>query len=418
MSKFRRVARQALTIARRDFTATVFTPTFLIFLFAPLIMMSFGAVGGVGAASMADGAQDKTRIVAVASGADAAALTKVDTRLRKIFRHDEAPPVFEVRMPTADPAAEARALFDANDMDVVAVMHGPLTKPVILYRGNAGRSSSYLSELAEQTVRGESGGLTQRSTPVLTQVAARETASIGGQHQTAFFAVFGIFLLTVILAGQAVGTMAEERSNKVIEVLAAAVPLESVFFGKLIGMLGTAIVFVGFWGTIVAKVGSLLPQNVVDAFGDVGPAVGLPTFMLLFFTYFILAYLLLGAVFLSVGAQASTMREIQMLSLPITIVQVGMFGLASAGASHPGSTIALVAEIFPLSSPFAMAAFAANSPLLWPHLIAILWQLLWVSIVIAIGARAFRRGVLQSGSSRGRFFRSRAVEAAAEIPLG
>ena len=46
-------------------------------------------------------------------------------------------------------------------------------------------------------------------------------------------------------------------------------------------------------------------------------------------------------------------------------------GLASAAASNPGSTLALVAEIFPLSSPFAMAGRAANSSVLWPHLAAL-----------------------------------------------
>ena len=55
-SRFRRTLRQTLTIARRDFVATVFTPIFLLFLFAPVIMGSFGAIGGLGAASVADGA--------------------------------------------------------------------------------------------------------------------------------------------------------------------------------------------------------------------------------------------------------------------------------------------------------------------------------------------------------------------------
>ena len=55
MSRFRRQLRQTLTIARRDFIATVFTPIFLLFLFAPLIMSSFGAIGGLGAANAADG---------------------------------------------------------------------------------------------------------------------------------------------------------------------------------------------------------------------------------------------------------------------------------------------------------------------------------------------------------------------------
>ena len=112
-----------------------------------------------------------------------------------------------------------------------------------------------------------------------------------------------------------------------------------------------------------------------------------------------MAYLLLGAVFLGVGAQASTMREIQMLSLPITIFQVAMFGLASAAAAEPGSRLARIAELFPFSSPFAMAARGATDPALWPHLLALGWQALWVVLTIVISVRLFRIGVLKSGGS-------------------
>jgi ABC-2 type transport system permease protein len=47
-----------------------------------------------------------------------------------------------------------------------------------------------------------------------------------------------------------------------------------------------------------------------------------------------------------------------------------------------------------------MVARAANAPEIWPHLLAIVWQALWLAITITIGARAFRRGVLQSGSGK------------------
>src|SRR3546814_16067912 len=62
-----------------------------------------------------------------------------------------------------------------------------------------------------------------------------------------FGAVFVIFLLTLLLAGQSVGMLAEDKGNKVIEILAAAVPLESVFLGKLLGLLGVAMLFIAFW---------------------------------------------------------------------------------------------------------------------------------------------------------------------------
>ena len=399
-STTRRLIRQTLTIARRDFIATVFTPTFLIFLLAPVIMASFGAVGGIGAATVGSSSVGKMRMVAIAPPDQARALEAADASLRRVFRRSEAPPKLFIEAPAADPAAQARALFENKGFEVTAALRGPLARPTIVYGPNSTRSADYLAALADAALRIERSGSTGTLSVATREPIVRQTVSASGNGQAAFFAVFGIFFLTLMLAGQAVGTMAEERSNKVIEVLAAAVPLESVFLGKLIGMFGVAVLFVGFWGTIVSQVGQLLPAGFTRAFADVGPAVGFPAFVLLFFGYFTMAYMLLGAVFLGVGAQASTPREIQMLSLPITIFQVAMFGLSSAAASQPESWVARAAEIFPFSSPFAMAARAANKPELWPHVAALGWQLLWVALTIAVGARMFRRGVLQSGSPK------------------
>lgn len=401
--------RQTLTVARRDFIATVFTPTFLIFLLAPLIMASFGAVGGLGAATMAESAGDKTRIIAVASAGDGAALVAADKARRALYRNREAPPKLVIEAPAADPASQARAAFVDKKVDPTAVLYGPLDRPTVLHAPVSVRHARYLAALAEDVQVGRRLGTATLSAPTIqayTSSAPRQTGR--GADQAAFFAVFGLFILTLMLAGQAVGTMAEERSNKVIEILAAAVPLESVFLGKLIGMFGVAVLFVAFWATIVLNVGQLLPPTFTRAFAEVGVATG-AAFPLLFLGYFTMAYLLLGAVFLGIGAQASTPREIQMLSLPITIFQVAMFGLSQAAASQPGSTVARIAEIFPFSSPFAMAARAANSPELWPHLLALGWQLLWVAGTIWLGARLFRRGVLQSGSPKLKFWKKAAA---------
>ena len=395
-----RFVRQTLTVARRDFTATVLTPTFLVFLFAPLLLLAIsGGIGGLSAAAIAGGGDAKTRLVALVSPADAPRIAAIDTRLRTVFRRGEEPPALAVRTPGADPARQARALFEARGFDVVAVLYGPLARPTILYGAGGARPADYLATLADGAVRGGPDG------PVVTadkRPFARATASVGGRNKAGSAAVFGLFFLTLMLSGQVVGTISEERSNKVIEILAAAVPLEAVFLGKLIGMFGSALLFVLFWGTVAANIGAVLPAGIGGALRAAGPAVGLPVFALLFLAYFALAYLLLGAVFLGVGAQASTVRELQMLSLPITFTQIGMFGLAQAAAGRPGSGLARFAELFPLSSPFAMAARAANRPELWPHLLAIGWQMLWVGLVVAVGARAFRRGVLKSGSPRRR----------------
>lgn len=405
-----RTIRQTLTVARRDFVATVFTPIFLLFLLAPLIMGAFGAVGGLGAASVADGSEAKERVVAILPADQARVMEAADRRLRPMFRRDEAPPALLTVAPAGDPAAHARREFERKDVDVVAALYGPLERPTVLRGALGRRSARYFQLLAQETLIEARLGAPAPTVTVTEVAFSRRTASQGGRNQSAFLAVFGVFFLTLFLAGQVVGTMAEERNNKVIEVLAAAVPLESVFLGKLIGMFGVAVLFVAFWGTILGQATALLPAGFEAAVGELAPAVGGPAFALLFFAYFTMAYLLLGSVFLGIGAQASTMREIQMLSLPITVVQVGMFALAAAAAGRPNSGVARAAELFPLSSPFAMAGRAANRPDLWPHFAALAWQGLWVAVFITVGARLFRRGVLQSGSAPGRlalFRRSR-----------
>jgi ABC-2 type transport system permease protein len=399
VSNLRRMIRQTLTIARRDFVATVFTPTFLIFLFTPVIMLSFGAIGGFGASSMANSPTDKASIVAIVAPAQQAAMRATDARLRKLYSPNDQPPKLVLETPGDNPAGQAHIAFSAQGSDATAALYGDLTQPTVLYGGHGRGDAAYLAELAEGTLRTASSGTAPLSKALFTSIV-RSKPSQSGQRASAYFTVFGIFFLTLLLAGQAVGTMAEERNNKVVEVLAAAVPLEAVFFGKLIGMFGSAVLFIAFWGTLVSQVHAILPGSFANALGDIGPAVGEPAFVLLFFAYFTMSYLLLGGVFLGVGAQATTPRELQMLSLPITVMQVAIFGTTTFAAAKPDSWIAKAVEIFPFSSPYAMAAYAANSPLLWPHALALAWQLLWVAIVIGVGARAFRRGVLQSGSGK------------------
>ena len=394
MNNFRHAVRQAMTIARRDFVATVYTPVFLLFLFAPVLIGSISAIGGIGAASMGDGVADKARIVAIVPAQVAPAMIAQDKRLRAMFPRDFRPSTLSIVAPSADPAKQARAAIDDTRFDVDGVLYGDVTRPQLLVPATDRYTAPYLEALAQATLSADAPRIVATR-----HEAIRARASIGGQHQSGFIAVFGIFFLTLFLAGQVVGTMAEERNTKVIEVLAAAVPLEAVFAGKLVGMFGVAVLFVGFWGAVLLSLGQWLPPTAAQAIGDLAPAIGAPTFALLFAAYFSLAYLLLGSVFLGIGAQASSQREIQMLSLPITIVQVGMFALASAAARHPESWVARFAEVFPLSSPFAMAGRAANSATLWPHALALLLQLLWVALFIWAGARLFRRGVLQSGST-------------------
>ena len=91
------------------------------------------------------------------------------------------------------------------------------------------------------------------------------------------------------------------------------------------------------------------------------------------------------------------MREVQTLSMPVTMAQVLLFFFASYAMARPGEPIEVLAIAFPLSSPFAMLARAALSDGLAIHVLALAWQALWVLIAVRLGARLFRRRVMKSG---------------------
>jgi ABC-2 type transport system permease protein len=242
------------------------------------------------------------------------------------------------------------------------------------------------------------------SQPLKVTPTARSSGSVDRTRAiTAQTGQMILFFLTIILAGMTLSQLIEEKSNKVIEVLAAAVPIESIFVGKLFAMLVTSLVGIAVW------LGVGIAALAIFTHGSAGsippPAVGSAAFLLLTLIYFAMNYLLLGSVFLSIGAQASTVREVQTLSMPVTVAQVLIFGFAALAVGSADSPMALAGAVFPLSSPLVMVARAAEKPELWPHVVAILWQALWIGIVVYVSARLFRRTVLKSGPVKRRWWR-------------
>jgi ABC-2 type transport system permease protein len=125
-----------------------------------------------------------------------------------------------------------------------------------------------------------------------------------------------------------------------------------------------------------------------------------------------MAYLLLGSVFLTIGSMASTVREVQTLSMPVTMLQLLVFFFASFALASPHAPLEQAAVLVPFSSPYAMLARAAEEPGLGQHLLAIGWQAAWVALFIRFGARLFRTRVMKSGPARGRgWFRGRRAAA-------
>lgn len=388
--------RAAFVIARRDFSAIIFSKTFILFLLGPLFpVLIFAFTSSMGANIDKDSPRPAVGVAMTAP--DAAKLDDARARIAQQIGGDAIP---ELRR--YSPASDPKTVLAHKGEGVIAMLSGSIDAPRLTGKaGDVAHLKGPLTLIANVARAGDAVPYTRMDTQI---VAASSGSEKQGRLLTAQTAQVLLFLLTMLLAGMVLSNMVEEKTNKIIEVLAAAVPVDAIFLGKLMAMLAMSFVGITVWGTAAVSGYTLI---VGSSFPLPEPAVGWPVFILLGLVYFAMAYTLLGSLFIGVGAQASTVREVQTLSMPITMCQVVIFFFASYAVNHMGAPQEVAAALFPFSSPFAMIARAAQSDAIWPHLLAIAWQILWVAIIIRLGVRLFRRNVLKSGaggSPRRRFF--------------
>lgn len=378
----------ALVIARRDFTAILLSRSFIFFLLGPLFPVIVAALaGGVGAKVQQSTAAPQLGIVMQAADADA--MIKAHDALRARISLPDF--VIVKRLAPGESYDPAEALKGQNG-NLAAIASGTPAAPVLT--GPPGRIDAWagpVSMVAAQALgRGPQAYPDVRLADTITSKADQRQDHV----KTAQAGQMLLFLLTMLLAGMVLSNLVEEKGNKIIEILAAAIPMDAVFLGKLFAMLGVSLVGIAVWGLA----GGLFTLFAGQALPDLTePAVGWPLFFVLGVLYFSMAYLLLGSIYLAIGSMATTVREVQTLSMPATMLQLLVFFLASWAMTQPGSPAELVAVVVPFSSPYAMLARAAQDGALWTHAAALGWQVLWVAIFVRGGARLFRTRVMKSG---------------------
>lgn len=386
-----RFIRSAFVIARRDFSATVLSKTFIFFLLAPLFPLLMGGVfGGIGARVATQA--EKPVVAVIGPRAEFDRLAAARTQMADALGEDSLAKL-AYYPPAKDFAVQQRQLLASRAPPVRAVLAGGLDHPRVT--GALGNDPATVDQLRLLIADARAGNVEPASNLAVNDIHASSGSLAADRVSTAWIAQMALFLVTLMLSTMVLSQLIEEKSNKIIEVIAAAIRIDAMFVGKLFAMLTASIFALIVW----ISAGALLIQMIKH--GGVAavpvPAVGWPVFFVLAIIYFAMSYLLFGAAFLMIGAQASTAREVQTMSLPVTFAQVLIFAFAARGIGQPHSRDALLAAIFPLSSPMAMVARAAEVPELWPHLVAIGWQVLWVALILKVGSQLFRKTVLKSG---------------------
>ena len=381
--------RAAYVIARRDFTAIIFSKSFFFFLLGPLFPLGIGvAAGGLGSQVSRD--IDNSIIGVAMNPEETDRLLATRQRLSQSLGTKALPELVILKDFSAQEADIISEL--SSNQSYAAILSGTLAEPVLT--GSSRDVERWRGKIALMAE-------TALSRPAAVNIQTRfveQTGSSSERNQllTAQAGQAILILLTMILAGMVLSNLVEEKTNKIIEILAAAIPMDAIFLGKLFAMLGMALVGIAVWTTLGLTVVLLFGGN---AAALPSPAVGWPLFCLLLVVYFSMAYLLLGSLFLGIGAMATTVREVQTLSMPVTMGQLLVFFLAYSSITKLGEPVEWFAVLFPFSSPFAMIARAAQMNNVWQHGLALIWQAVFTMIIIRFSVMLFRRNVMKSGQA-------------------
>jgi ABC-2 type transport system permease protein len=152
-----------------------------------------------------------------------------------------------------------------------------------------------------------------------------------------------IFSSTYLLQG-----LAEEKENRLIEILLSSVSTRQLITGKVLGIGAAGLAQVVVWVVSIPFLLNLASSSI----GGFISTIQIPTYFLVVgVAYFILGYLLFAVLSAGVAAISTTVREGQGLASIFTLFAIAPFWFFSLLLAFPNSPIWVIFSIFPFSAP-------------------------------------------------------------------
>lgn len=230
---------------------------------------------------------------------------------------------------------------------------------------------------------------------------------------------FAMYFLVFIYGSFVSRGVIEEKSNRIIEVLASSAKPFEIMMGKVIGIGFVGLTQIIFWLLLgfglLTLLGPLIfgdPESVkgmtemAQAQGgnmmDQTQGLSIPgvdiTLVLGFLFYFIMGYFTYATFFAGVGAAVDNEQDAAQLQLPVTLPIILAIMITPQIMNNPDSTLAVVLSIVPLTSPLIMIVriAATNVPII--EIIASAVALIgFFFVAVWVSAKIYRIGILMTG---------------------
>ena len=212
--------------------------------------------------------------------------------------------------------------------------------------------------------------------------------------------VFTLLLIFSIMIGAAsLGeAVAEEKENRMIDVLLTCVKPLSLMAGKVLAIGTAQLIMITVWlGSLVVIAPRIV--NVIPNASEFPINLGLLVWVLAFFLagYFVSAVIMAG-----VGAVATKVQEANQLAFVVIIPLVAPIYLMGPIVSNPDGTLARVLSFIPFTAPSTMMVRLAVDGASIPESLASLAVIVLTGVALLwVSARVFRAGLLMYGQRMG-----------------
>jgi ABC-2 type transport system permease protein len=204
-----------------------------------------------------------------------------------------------------------------------------------------------------------------------------------------FFMMFMVYMGIMVIGGQVLSSIIEEKSSRIIEIILSAVSPFEFMAGKILGLCGIGLMVIGLWA--FAAFGTARTQNL---------AIDMSSLMFFYLIiYFVLGFVLLTSLMAALGSICNTIKESQSLMTPMVMLLIlPMISWFNLVQSPNGLYAKMLSYIPPLTPLVMVLRLSSTSDVSIIEVIAsITWLFIATLASIWLAGRIFRTGILMYG---------------------
>jgi ABC-2 type transport system permease protein len=369
-----------LLVTRREIVSRITDKSFLI----GTVLMIAMIVGFIGFTAWQD---ERTDEVTLGATPDAVAMATAIAD-----NASEVDDQVEVTLVELDDEQDARTAV--RDQDVDAWLH-PVDGGWELTTESSEEDS--LTDVARVVVRqqvladnaaelGTSVDDLEAGSTVSTSFLRGDAEKAGVAEAVGFVFVFMFYFAALVFGMQLASSVIEEKQSRIVEIIAAAIPLRHLLAGKVLGNTALAVI------QLLVYLGVGLVGLSFTSYKSYVPALSGPTAW--FIGFFLAGFIALACLWAVAGSLASRTEDLQATSTPLTMLMLVMF---FGGLSLDGRGQVIASFVPPVSAVVMPKRILAGGVAWWEPLVALGLLAVFAAITVWVGERLYRRALLQTG---------------------